>query len=191
MKRFFTAIFSLILIAAFDAAALPKTTAKQVTVDPAGLANSTNTTVQLVLEDLDEKISVTATTSTPGVVRFSTPAEVTDGTGTNSAITPADLTARLVNTNAYLFSTNGYVRHLNGLIEQWGTTEATGDTQIIFPISFSNACFSVVASLNGHVAISTYALRIYGLTKTNCYIMTTGGEWSGQGRDLMWFAIGY
>lgn len=183
MKRFFLTIAALLMFSAFDAAALPKTQAKQVTVDPSGLNHSTNTTAQLVLEDLDEKISVPATTTTAGVVRFSTPAEVNAGTGTVSVITPADLTARLINTNGCLFSTNGYVRWPNGLIEQWGKT--TDDVQTVtFPIPFSNACLNVTAVYQADTKADYGALTVTTPTRTNMIV-------NGWTRPAFWRAIGY
>lgn len=91
--RFFT-LLALISAQAFNASALPMTPAKQVSVDSTSISHSSSTTVQGTLEDLDQSIPGTATTGTSGTVRFSTPAEVAAGTGTNSVITPADLSSK-------------------------------------------------------------------------------------------------
>jgi hypothetical protein len=88
-QRIFT-LLALILALAFNATALPMTPAKQVSVTTASLSHSTNTTVQGVLEDMDESIPGLATTGTVGTVRFATPVEVGEGT-TGTVVTPADL----------------------------------------------------------------------------------------------------
>lgn len=96
MKRIclIIALFFAPLLAAFTSNAAPKIPARQVSVDPAEINSSTGTTVQAVLEDFDNSIPVPATTTTPGIVRFSTQAEVNAGTGTVSVITPADLAVK-------------------------------------------------------------------------------------------------
>jgi hypothetical protein len=91
MKRILFLLFAVFSLTAFEASALPKTQAKQVTVDPSGLSHSSNTTVQLVLEDLDDNIPVLATTEMVGTVRFATPTEVNAGTSTVVVLSPADL----------------------------------------------------------------------------------------------------
>ncbi len=91
MRRIVFLLLAVISIAAGNAFALPKTQAKQVTVDPSGILSSTNTTVQAVLEDLDEAIPGQATTTTAGTVRFATPAEVNAGTSTAVVISPSNL----------------------------------------------------------------------------------------------------
>ena len=41
---------------------------------------------------------------------------------------------------------NGYALFNNGLIIQWGISDSTGVGHVTFPVSFSTACFIVVAS---------------------------------------------
>jgi hypothetical protein len=84
-------LLAVIFIAAGSAFALPKTQAKQVTVDPSEMAHSTNTTAQLVLKDLDDAIPGQATTTTAGTVRFSTDSEANAGTSTVTVISPQQL----------------------------------------------------------------------------------------------------
>ncbi|HDR9024824.1 TPA: hypothetical protein QDB09_005431 [Burkholderia vietnamiensis] len=53
---------------------------------------------------------------------------------------------------------NGYQKLPNGLILQWGVigTSGSGDVQIIFPIGYTTACYSVVASPNSNLANGTF-----------------------------------
>ncbi|MCA8013298.1 gp53-like domain-containing protein [Burkholderia vietnamiensis] len=53
---------------------------------------------------------------------------------------------------------NGYQKLPNGLIMQWGVigTSGSGDVQIIFPIGYTTACYSVVASPNSNLANGTF-----------------------------------
>jgi len=93
MRRITFLLLTIILLASGNAFALPKTQAKQVTVDSSGILSSTNTNVQAVLEDLDDAIPGQATTTTVGTVRFATTSEVNAGTSAVSVISPAQLAA--------------------------------------------------------------------------------------------------
>jgi hypothetical protein len=88
--KYIAVSLSVIASLAFDAAALPKTKASQVTVDPSLISASTNTDVQTVLEDFDGQI-LPATTSKAGLVELATDEEAEAGVSTNKAITPAQL----------------------------------------------------------------------------------------------------
>jgi hypothetical protein len=149
MKRFFLTIAALLMFSAFDAAALPKTQAKQVTVDPSSLEHSTNTTAQLVLEDLDEKISVPATTTTAGVVRFSTPAEVNAGTGTVSVISPADLKSKIYH----------YGMRYSGAVVRTGTVPSTWTSLSLSPAVGSNRVFAII-----HISAASGPLNLVART---------------------------
>ena len=91
MNRIFIFIIAVLMIYSFGAYAAPKIPAAQVSVDPALLGHSASTTAQAVLRELDSAIPGSATTSTPGVVRFATSNEVSSGTSTSTAISPADI----------------------------------------------------------------------------------------------------
>lgn len=62
---------------------------------------------------------------------------------------------------------NGFATFPNGMIMQWGRVTGTTNTRTIFPISFPNAVFSVVATANGitdagtggYISTGTSALR--------------------------------
>ena len=94
MNRISISIIALLTLCAFGAYAAPKIPAAQVSVDPALLSHSSSTTAQAVLKDLDSAIPGSATTTTPGTVRFATPTEVTAGTSTVTVVSPASLKSR-------------------------------------------------------------------------------------------------
>jgi hypothetical protein len=96
MKRIYLTIITLLLAVSFDAAALPKIPANQVSVDPTSIGASTGTTVQAVLEDFDNAMPVNATTNAFGIIKIATAADVTAGTDTTKAVTPAQLHTQTV-----------------------------------------------------------------------------------------------
>jgi hypothetical protein len=186
IKHRLLTLIALIFALAFSAAALPTTPAKQVSVAPASLGHSSSTNVQGVLEDLDELIPATATTGTVGTVRFSTPAEVAVGTGTDSVITPADLKGYVNPDGSLLIATNGYYVMPGGLIFQWGVAYCGGATTVTFPTNFPNACLNVVVTQkpfrnsgsDGGAGADGYSFS--GFTVTQAI--------SG---DIAWQAVGY
>lgn len=75
------------------------------------------------------------------------------------------------------FSQNGWTKLPNGLIIQWGYSAAK--TNILFPISFPNACLAVV---EGYATASYAAITA---------ISKTGFTFSNGALNLYYLAIGY
>jgi hypothetical protein len=125
---------AVILITVGNAVALPKTQAKQVTVDPSRIS-STNTDVQAVLEDLDNSIPEQATTAISGIVRFATPAEVNAGTSSVVVVSAADLAA---GTRAAGMCYSGAVVYSNSMPTAWADLNLSG-------IVGSNRCFVLLS----------------------------------------------
>lgn len=83
-------------------------------------------------------------------------------------------------------ATNGWQKLPGGLILQWGevTTDATGVYNLVFPISFSVACYQVLVS--DQSAGGALLQTTWNKSKTGCKILSSSG-----GADLSsWFAIG-
>jgi len=137
------------------------------------------------------------------------------GIGTNTPAYPLDvngsvrITGSLYNgTNQYIYSngasltTSGYTLLSSGLTLQWGQnnlTQVGGGNQtagnISFPIAFTNACYSVTASISdpGYGGGTlTVGLGVISFTKTNFQVVTK--TVSGQGQNatisMSWIAIG-
>jgi hypothetical protein len=110
-QRIFT-LLALISALAFNAAALPMTKAGQVAVDASSMTTLTGENAQAAFEQIDARIG-SASTDTVGVVRFSTEAEVTAGTGTSSVITPADLALKV---NQFGMRYSGEVVYEGGVV---------------------------------------------------------------------------
>jgi len=87
----------------------------------------------------------------------------------------------------FILTGNGYQKLASGLIIQWGTINATGGgvtNQIVFPVSYPNACFSVSA-----VVVDPGG--------TTCAVdnIVQGGfqvfQHSGGGKFIYWISIGF
>ena len=83
---------------------------------------------------------------------------------------------------------NGYQKLPGGLIIQWGFAPitASGVPVTIFPITFSNACFSVVATPDPTIN-SIASPIVYGFTKTSFRLDAIDGSTG----NAHWIAIGY
>jgi hypothetical protein len=187
MKRFFLMTTALLMFAAFDAAALPKTHAKQVTVDPAGLSHSTNTTAQLVLEDVDGAIP-----------EFASSAEVLEGTNATKSVSPATLKFGLTDTffhaNAsYPSGTNGgtitgsvwTVRALNTVLTNSISTASLSNKTVYLPAG--KYFFEARASVYG---ASLQMIIVRELVSSN--IVATGnacGIVPGEGYSYMFQSV--
>ena len=149
MNRISISIIALLTLCSFGAYADPKIPAAQVSVNPALLSHSASTTVQAVLKDLDSAIPGSATTTTPGTVRFATPAEALAGTSINSVITPADLKAVMGSAPAITafvtFSGNGTIIGTSFNVSSV-THSGTGGYVVNFQSAMSNANYGVVCS---------------------------------------------
>lgn len=96
-------------------------------------------------------------------------------------------------------ATNGYIKLQGGLIIQWGADAggASLDHDVIFPIPFPNACFSVAASLEtaGVTAGTIFAgVMVAALTTTKFYAMPrvqVGDSSAVSAAGFRWVAIGY
>lgn len=87
-------------------------------------------------------------------------------------------------------STNGYQKLPSGLIIQWGThagINSSSGVNVIFPVSFPNACFAVVATHQAPGAgpgSRIVEVVIRGLTYFDAYGNTTSNA-------IYWLAIGF
>lgn len=142
-----------------------------------------------------------ATESTMGVAEIATSAEVTAGTDDTRIVTPAklmlagfvkktgDTMTGDLNLAGVSNTVNGYSKLPNGFILQWGRiTGGDGGYNVVFPVAFPNACYSVVASTSGSSGGPTqYRVYVQSLTTTGFYYFTGGGGSFGS----TWMAIGY
>lgn len=119
----------------------------------------------------------TATETTPGVVELVTLAEVQGDTGGDRVVTSDVLIDAMASSQAE----NGYQYLPSGLIEQWGrdsTFRNSPATQAItFPITFPNAVFALVASLENDVVGYQSAVAQYSGITTSGFTAIYS-EWS-------------
>jgi hypothetical protein len=83
-------------------------------------------------------------------------------------------------------ASNGRIIYPNGIIDQWGFINITGDSQTInFPVAFPNACFNIqlVGVRSDNQVRSLYVQP--GFTRTSFVLRTNAGSMQG-----MWRAIG-
>lgn len=92
---------------------------------------------------------------------------------------------------------NGYVKFANGLILQWGYNQAnlreeSISTTIAFPITYSNAAFSVVGIPTAHLGVDD--LPAYSMTAVTKYNFTVIGDALSSGVTssyIFWISIGH
>lgn len=189
--KYIAILLPLMASMAFDAAALPKTKATQVAVDPSGISSSTNTDVQGVLEDMDSSFSRQATTNQAGRVQLATADEVLTGTNNQVAITPESLAMSYADPSLGSL-TSGWSKLPSGLILQWGKITRSGAaTELIFPSLFSSNSTPVVTAnfdtqFNDNYGNATFVTSV---TVTGC-VFRVGNSTSPSG-VISWMAIGY
>jgi hypothetical protein len=109
--------------------------------------------------------------------------------------------------NGNLTSPSGWARASNGLTFQWGraVTGSAGRTSIVFPVTFTQACFSVqIMELNAQgwaASSSTSEPTVYGtynpptrsgFTAQGVRVKSASGTAPGEsGLSFQWFAIGF
>jgi hypothetical protein len=133
------------------------------------------------------KVSLNEDEVIAGIKTFSSsPIVPTPTTGTQAVNKDyADLKvalAQFTGTNQGL-TANGYQKLPGGLIIQWGQNGAVQN--VTFPITFPNACLTVVATMYG----SSSAQQINEQSTVN--YTTTGFQYTSFGWSKRWFAIGY
>lgn len=84
---------------------------------------------------------------------------------------------------AQSLGTNGYVKFANGLILQWGICKS--ETTTTFPLKFSNACYSVVLTMN--FASNRYENPYVNNINSSGFYCSM--SWSAQ-QNMTWLAIG-
>ena len=177
MNRISISIIALLTLCSFGAYADPKIPAAQVSVNPALLSHSASTTVQAVLKDLDSAIPGSATTTTPGTVRFATPAEVNAGTSTITAVSPADIKIMIGSvppvTAFVVFNSSGGILG-NSFNVSSVNPEGTGRYVVNFSSAMSNANYGVVCTGSGRFEGSTVATA-YDTAPTTTSITITAG----------------
>ncbi|KVT80597.1 hypothetical protein WK59_21415 [Burkholderia ubonensis] len=92
-------------------------------------------------------------------------------------------------------SANGYQKLPSGLIIQWGVvgTNGTADTQVIFPVGYQRACYSVVASPNSNLSGGTFDSP-FGITVSGFWVggyQCSGSPTIRSAHECRWMAIGY
>lgn len=92
------------------------------------------------------------------------------------------------------FNTNGYMILPNGIIFEWGSTNAstTVDTSITFPVAFPNACLNIQATYNKTAGVGDATItRVSNISKTG-FLMTRDAFTTVYSTvNKAWFAIGY
>ncbi|WP_244138056.1 hypothetical protein [Burkholderia sp. BCC0398] len=91
-------------------------------------------------------------------------------------------------------ATSGYQKLPSGLIFQWGVanTSGSGDVQIIFPIGYTTACYSVVASPNSNLASGTFDAP-NGITASGFWVggyQCSSSPPIRSSHECRWMAIG-
>jgi hypothetical protein len=100
---------------------------------------------------------------------------------------------RFASAHSGVYGNVGYQRYASGNIDQWGvgTTNANGDVDVIFPISFPTAYSSIVAT---HVGGDGAMVLLVGGTATQQGCRLRVRNFSGQasaGWSVNYFAKGY
>lgn len=131
-----------------------------------------------------------ASISNTGSVQLAQVSDVTAGTSTTLAVTPASLSGLVPSS----IGSNGYIKLPGGLIIQWGTQTGITETgtTISYPIPFPSAAYSVttqkVNSTMAGGAVRDSTLTSVGTT-TFHYVPFISGA-SGQSTDVYWIALG-
>ena len=81
-------------------------------------------------------------------------------------------------------SNNGYQNLYGGLIIQWGVGQGGNNTEVIFPISFPNACLNI--SITDKDGSASHGYQYSTMTRERFRVLT-----SVQSINFSWFAIGY
>ena len=81
-------------------------------------------------------------------------------------------------------SINGYQNLYGGLIIQWGIGQGGNNTEVIFPISFPNACLNI--SITDKDGFASHGYQYSTMTRERFRVLT-----SVQSINFSWFAIGY
>ena len=98
---------------------------------------------------------------------------------------------------AQLLSGSGYKVLEGGLIIQWRyVSGGTGDTAVVWPIAFPNACFGAVATIQGGVPSAfAYSTTVSLPDTAGCSIsrkyVSAGGTIIDAGDTVLVVAIGY
>lgn len=126
-------------------------------------------------------------------------AEAKAGTNNTKFMTPLRVAQALAANNGGITSANlaqnGYVKFANGLILQWGYNQANllvGGVTIAFPITYSNAAFSVVGIPT--TALGGADLAAYSMTAVTKYNFTVIGDALTNGVKssyIFWISIGH
>lgn len=155
------------------------------------------------LQDALEALQVTvpdASTTVKGKIEIATSAEAQTYASSLLAITPATMYAACQGANQSLVANNGFQIHPGGLIEKWGYTDVTAESQgtddlvtVSFSPAFPNACFHVAPiAVQSAGALSENMVPYLGgnPSKTSFSIgLDTHGGPSGPYR-VYWRAIG-
>lgn len=88
---------------------------------------------------------------------------------------------------AALLEQNGYVKFSNGLILQWGycsDNQGFSARMITFPLGFSNACYSLIASTKNE------SMRLEYNSGNGIVLSKTQAKIIFDGEGGYWFAVG-
>ena len=88
---------------------------------------------------------------------------------------------------AALLEQNGYVKFSNGLILQWGycsDNQGFSARMITFPLGFSNACYSLIASTKNE------SMRLEYNSGNGIVLSNTQAKIIFDGEGGYWFAVG-
>lgn len=110
---------------------------------------------------------------------FASDTEAFAGASSTKAIVPSNFAQKS-------FVTNGYQKLPGGLIIQWGVAEDTAGNKT-FPITFPNACYSIVAC-HGSNAYQDFGVDA-AIISTSEYILRSGTG-VNPGLFMKWIAVG-
>ena len=171
MNRILYSLLIAFSLTALNAAALPMTKAKQVSIDNSSMTTVTGSTVQTAIEQIDARVG-DASTGTVGVVQFATPAEVSGGTESGKVVSPADLTSSMA---TYGMHYSGASVFTGSMPTSWSDLDLSGTIG-------SNRCFIHLQIIPDSDGVEGY-LRPNGET-------VTGGFTAGVPVGTAVFATG-
>jgi len=110
---------------------------------------------------------------------------------------PGTVSAEVVNFGQFapVAGATGYSDQPGGVTRQWGTsiTSTGGTVTVTFPKPFSSAAWSVVATPNGQLTLSTAMVTITGFPTATQFVLSAVDSRTGNqllGTTFSWEAVG-